>query len=112
MGARSDALLTSMHLIVLQERSFSVPMAPLLNNCHLFQENRILLIQPNYDVQSRVSVDLFRTFVGAIGGTEPDITGNNASDLGISPTSSSPLHSRRQWLIGGRCIPHRTQARG
>jgi hypothetical protein len=42
----------------------------------------VLLAQPNYDVQSGVSVDSFRTFVDAIDGTEPDITDGNASDLG------------------------------
>jgi hypothetical protein len=53
----------------------------LLTKCPLSQENRILLAQPNYDVRSRVSVDSFRTFVGAIGGTKLDIKDDNASDL-------------------------------
>jgi hypothetical protein len=56
-------------------------MVSLFNNCRLFQENRVLLAQPNYDVRSRVSVDSFRAFVGAIGGTEPDITEDNASEF-------------------------------
>jgi hypothetical protein len=51
-------------------------------NCRLF-ENRILFAQPSYDVQSRVSVDSFRTFVDAIGGTEPDITDDNVTDLEV-----------------------------
>jgi hypothetical protein len=41
----------------------------------------VLLAQPSYDVQSRVSADSFRAFLGAIGGTERDITDGNASDL-------------------------------
>jgi hypothetical protein len=40
-----------------------------------------MLVQPKYEVRSRVSVDSFRTFVGAIGGTEPEIRDNNSSDL-------------------------------
>jgi chromosome segregation ATPase len=67
--------------LVLDGEAFSISIGPLLTNCRLFQENRVLFAQPNYDVQSRVSVDSFRTFVGAIGGTEPDITDGNASDL-------------------------------
>jgi hypothetical protein len=47
--------------------SFNVPMVLLFSNCHLFQENRILFFRPNYDVQSRVSIDFFRTFTAAIG---------------------------------------------
>jgi hypothetical protein len=66
--------------VVLDGEAFSVSIAPLLTKCRLFQENRVLLAKPNCDVQSRVSVDSFRTFVGAIGGTEPDITDCNASD--------------------------------
>jgi hypothetical protein len=45
-------------------------MVPLFSGCHFFQENPILLFQPNWDVQSRLLLDLFRKFVGAIGGTD------------------------------------------
>jgi hypothetical protein len=38
-------------------------------------------VQPNYDVQSRVSIDSFRIFVGAIVGIEADIPDGNARDL-------------------------------
>jgi hypothetical protein len=66
-----------------QGQSFSVTAFPLFNKRHVFQESRILLPQLNCDVQFRVSVDAFRTFVGAIGGTEPDIADDNARDLGL-----------------------------
>jgi hypothetical protein len=60
---------------------FSIPMAPLITNCHMFQGNRILLTRPNSDIQSRVSVDSFRTLIGAIGGIEPDIMDETARGL-------------------------------
>jgi hypothetical protein len=66
--------------VVLDGEAFSASIAPLPTKYRLFQENRVLLAQPNCDVQSRVSVDSFRTFVGAIGGAEPDITDGNTSD--------------------------------
>jgi hypothetical protein len=65
---------------VFQDESFSVPMSPLITHCPIFQTAPTLLARPD-KVESRVSVDSFRTFVSAIGGTEPDITGDNAADL-------------------------------
>jgi hypothetical protein len=56
--------------LVLDEQRFAVPMIPLIANCHLFQENRILISQPNYRVQYRVSVSSFRLFIAAINGSE------------------------------------------
>jgi hypothetical protein len=72
---------TSMQDLVLDGEVFGVPLSRLIENCRLFQEDRSLLAQPRYDVRSRVSIDSFRTFVDAIGGTEPNITDGNASDL-------------------------------
>jgi hypothetical protein len=69
--------------LVLDGQAFRVSIAPLLTKCHLFQENRTLLAQPAYDVRSRVSLDSFRMFVEAIGGTKPDITDDNARDLAL-----------------------------
>jgi regulator of replication initiation timing len=43
--------------------------------------NPTLLTKP-YEVQSRVSADSFRVFLGAIGGSEATITNDNVSDLG------------------------------
>jgi hypothetical protein len=43
--------------------------------------NPTLLAKP-YEVQARVSVDSFRVFLGAIGGSEATITSDNVSDLG------------------------------
>jgi hypothetical protein len=70
-----------MQELVLDGEAFSVSIARILTNCRLFPENRVLLAQPKYAVQSRVSVDSFRRVVGAIGGTGLDITDGNASDL-------------------------------
>jgi hypothetical protein len=70
-----------MHDLVLDSEAFGVELSRLIENCPLFQDNRFLLVQPRYDLRSRVSVDSFRTFVGAIGGTEPNITDDNSSDL-------------------------------
>jgi hypothetical protein len=67
--------------LVLDGEAFSVLIAPLLKKCRLSEENRFLLAQPKYNVRSRVSVDSFRTFVGAIGSTEPNITDDNSADL-------------------------------
>jgi hypothetical protein len=72
-----------MYSLVFQGESFSVPMVPLITNCRLFQANRRLVAQANYDVQSRVSVDAFRMFAGAIGGAEPDATDDNAMNLSL-----------------------------
>jgi hypothetical protein len=110
-SATSVRILTSMHSRVFHGQSFGISIVPLFNNCHLFQENEIVLVQRNYDFQSRVSVDSFRTFVGAIGGTEPDITDNNARDLNSFPPKSGLLHSPQQSRVGGRCVSHRTQVR-
>jgi hypothetical protein len=66
--------------LVLDGEMFGVSIAPLLTKYRLFQKTRVLFAQPKYDVRSRVSVDSFRTFVGAIGGTEPNITDDNAVD--------------------------------
>jgi hypothetical protein len=44
-------------------------MIPLFSGYHFFQENPIMLFQPNWDVRSRFLLDLFRKFVSAIGGT-------------------------------------------
>jgi predicted nucleic acid-binding Zn-ribbon protein len=71
----------SMKELVLDGRAFRVSIVPLLAKCRLFRENRSLLAQPTYDVRSRVSLDSFRKFVEAIGGTKPDITDDNAADL-------------------------------
>jgi methyl-accepting chemotaxis protein len=70
-----------MQELVLDGETFNVSITQLLMKCRLFQENRVLLAQPNYDVRSRVSVDSFRMFVDAIGGTEPNITDDNSADL-------------------------------
>jgi hypothetical protein len=72
-----------MHSLVLDGESFSVPLGPLVTNCHLFHENRVLLVQPSYTVRSRVSLPSFRTFLGAIGGLEAGVTGDNANDLAL-----------------------------
>jgi hypothetical protein len=61
--------------------AFRVSIVPLLAKCRLFRENKSLLAQPTYDVRSGVSLDSFRRFVEAIGGTKPDITDDNARDL-------------------------------
>jgi hypothetical protein len=76
---------------VLDGQSLNVLMLQLFTNCRLVQENGIVLVQTNSDVHRRVSVDSFRTFVGAIGGTKP----NNVKDL---------------WLIsdGFKLIPRST----
>jgi hypothetical protein len=60
---------------VLDGESFSVPLGPLVTNCHLFHENRPLLIQ------SRVSLPSFRKFTDAIGESEADMTDTNATEL-------------------------------
>jgi hypothetical protein len=72
-----------MYSLVFRGESFNIPMVPLITNCRLLQANRHLVAQANYDVQSRVSVDSFRMFAGAIGGTEPDVTDDNAMDLSL-----------------------------
>jgi hypothetical protein len=69
-----------MYSLVFQGQLFSVLMVPLITQCSLFETTPALLAKP-YDVQSRVSLDSFRTFVSAIGGTEPNITDDNANDL-------------------------------
>jgi hypothetical protein len=48
-----------MQKLVPDGEALSVSITPLLTKYRLFQENRVLLAQPNYDVQSRVLVDLF-----------------------------------------------------
>jgi hypothetical protein len=37
---------------VLDDEVFGVSIAPLLMKCRLFQENRVLLVQPKYEVRS------------------------------------------------------------
>jgi hypothetical protein len=50
-----------------QDESISVSIASLVAHCHLFQTKPGLL-HKSYKVQSRVSLDSLRAFVGAIGG--------------------------------------------
>jgi hypothetical protein len=38
-GEEAARLVTSMYSLAFQGQSFSVPMVPLITNCHLFQEN-------------------------------------------------------------------------
>jgi hypothetical protein len=63
-GAAAGCLVIT-YSLVLQGQTFSAPMVALITNSHLFQEDQILLAQPNYEVQSRVSVGPSRTFVSA-----------------------------------------------
>jgi hypothetical protein len=81
--ARAAALLTSLYSLVFHGGSFDVCIDPLLMKCHLSQDNPVLLGQPSYEVQSRVSIDSFPTFARMIGGTERAITDENVSDLGL-----------------------------
>jgi hypothetical protein len=67
-----------MQELALGGEASSVWIAPLLPKCQLFGEDGSLLVHRTHDVQSRVSTDSFRTFIGAIGGTGPDITDDNA----------------------------------
>jgi hypothetical protein len=70
-----------MHELALDGEAIGVSLSRLTDACRLFEENRSLLVQPRHDVRSRVSVDSFRTFVVAIGGTEPDIPDDRARGL-------------------------------
>jgi hypothetical protein len=74
------ARLTSHYSLVFQSQLFRVLIVPLITQCSIFETTPALLAKP-YQIQSRVSIDSFRTFVGAIGGTKPNITGDNAVDL-------------------------------
>jgi hypothetical protein len=68
--------------LVCQGHAFSVPTHQFIAHCPIFRTRPGLRAKP-YDFQSRVSIDSFRTFVGAIGGTRPEITDGNARDLGL-----------------------------
>jgi predicted nucleic acid-binding protein len=71
-----------MSSLVIHGQTFSVPMLQLITHCSIFQTTPALLAKP-YDVQSRVSIDSFGVFVGVIGGTNPAITPDNVTDLGL-----------------------------
>jgi hypothetical protein len=100
-----------MHNLVLDGQAFSLSLIGIVTNCRLFQENRSLLAQPKYDVQSRVSVDLFRTFVSAIGGSESDITDHGSAPLSDSSRfrrfrdeiTSEDIVDLLQFLSAARC---------
>jgi hypothetical protein len=80
-----------------------VPMVPLFSGCHFFQENPILLVQPNWDVQSRFFLDLFRKFVGAIGGRD-DSAGNSellSDELKLIGLSTAVADWRAAYLSFG-----------
>jgi hypothetical protein len=70
-----------MYSLVLGDEQFSVPIGPLVMNCSLFQEQRTLIAEPNYRVQSRVSPASFRAFVSAVSGSDAEITSDNCVDL-------------------------------
>jgi hypothetical protein len=71
-----------MFSLLFQGEPFNVPTVPLFNNCTIFQTTPALLARP-YEVESRVSVDSFRMFVSAIGGSGLDITDGNVRDLAL-----------------------------
>jgi hypothetical protein len=55
-------------------------MFPLVTHCTKFEATRALLAKPD-EVESPLSGDSLRTFVGAISGTGTDLTSENTRDL-------------------------------
>jgi hypothetical protein len=74
------SLASSMYSLVLNGEPLSVSIIPLGAKCHLFQTKPELLSKP-YRVESRVSSDSLRIFVGAIGGEAVEINDANVRDL-------------------------------
>jgi hypothetical protein len=71
-----------MYELLLDNRPISIPLGPLVMNCHIFQIRPTLLATP-YEVQSRVSFDSLSVFVAAIGGFEAAISDDNINDLSL-----------------------------
>jgi hypothetical protein len=69
-----------MYSLVLNGESISVSKVSLFTLCQLFQTKPELLGQP-YKVESSVSLDSLRVFVGAIGGAVAEISDANVRDL-------------------------------
>jgi predicted nucleic acid-binding Zn-ribbon protein len=73
-------MITSMYSLVLNGESISVSIASLVLHCRLFQTKPKLLSKP-YRVESAVSSDSLRVFVGALGGAAVEISDANVRDL-------------------------------
>jgi hypothetical protein len=58
----------------------SISVLSLMAKCHLFQTKPELLSKP-YRIESRVSSDSLRVFIGAIGGAAAEISDGNFGDL-------------------------------
>jgi hypothetical protein len=69
-----------MYSLVLNGESISVSKASLFMHCQLFRTKPGLLGQP-YRVESSVSLDSLRVFVGAIGGAVAEVSDANIRDL-------------------------------
>jgi hypothetical protein len=69
-----------MYSLVLNGEPISVSKASLFTHCHLFQTKPELLTNP-YRVESRVSSDSLRIFIGALGGEAAEINDANVRDL-------------------------------
>jgi hypothetical protein len=62
------------------KETFKIPVLQVINKCSLFQNNPILLISP-YQVQSSVSLSIFREFLSALEGNSINITDTNLTEL-------------------------------
>jgi hypothetical protein len=69
-----------MYSLVLNGEPIDVSIVSLMAKCHLFQTKPGLLGEP-YRVESRVSSDSLRVFVGAIAGAAAEISDANIRDL-------------------------------
>jgi hypothetical protein len=69
-----------MYSLVLNGESISVSIFSLIAKCRLFQTKPELLGKP-YRVESVVSSDSLRVFVGALGGAAAEISEVNVRDL-------------------------------
>jgi hypothetical protein len=78
--AGDTSLASSMYSLVLNGEPVGVSIIPLVAKCGLFQTKPELLRTP-YRVESRVSSDSLRIFVGAIGREAAEINDANVWDL-------------------------------
>jgi hypothetical protein len=88
--------------LVLVDQPFCVPMVHLVTYCETFQTDPALLTA-SYDVRSRVNVDIFALFVGALRGSTPEITAANATGPTHYAMSLAALH-RQRWFLMSRIM--------
>jgi hypothetical protein len=69
-----------MYRLVLNDEPINISIASLVVNCHLFQTKPELLNKPDR-VESRVSLDSLRVFVGGIGGEAVEMNEANIRDV-------------------------------